>query len=110
MKNIWRRIPVSALAFLLLDTQGVTAANSGQSPSNDVTVCVGSDSMMRLSNSGACPIGTKRIDVAGSGSQKDLRNLEPQNENDPLDPAKKPEQLRQLVLKSPSRTCSRRGP
>ena len=71
----------------------LVAIVAGQSPSdkkgdNDVTVCVGSDSVLRSPDSGICPNGSKQIALAGP----DITKLAPTDEDDPLGPTKKSEE------------------
>jgi|GEM_PF-1606822 len=61
---------------------------SGDKPgSNDVKVCVGSDSVLRSPDekTGLCPKGTEQLTLAWA----ELEKLDPPDENDPLGPAKK---------------------
>jgi len=61
---------------------------SGQPANSDITVCVGSDSIMRSpdAKTGFCPAGTEKISLAAADLEK------PDNDDDDaLDPKKKPE-------------------
>jgi len=60
---------------------------SGQD--NDVTVCVGSDSVLRAPASGICPPGSQQIKLAGP----DIKKLDAVDENDPLGPTKRAKEL-----------------
>jgi hypothetical protein len=54
---------------------------------NDVTVCVGPDSILRSPASGVCPPGSRRFKLAGP----DLPNADAVDQDDALGPAKKDE-------------------
>jgi hypothetical protein len=61
-----------------------TATGQGN---NDVTVCVGPDSVLRSPESGICPAGTEKISL----SRPDIKKVDNVDENDPLGPTKEKE-------------------
>jgi hypothetical protein len=54
---------------------------------NDVTVCVGPDSVLRSPASGICPNGSEQIKL----SRPEIKKMDSVDENDPLGPTKKKE-------------------
>ena len=73
------------LATTLAIAASVAFAATGRS--NDVTVCIGPDSILRSPASGACPRGSRQLNLGGP----DLPNADAVDGSDSLGPAKKDE-------------------
>ena len=75
-----------------------TATGQGN---NDVTVCVGSDSILRSPESGICPAGSQRIELSGPDIQKPDAD-----DDDPLGPTNQPDESKSDPLADIERRIS----
>ncbi len=80
-------VVVFSLLTLFVSIAGSQQISGDKAGSNDVNVCVGSDSVLRSPDekTGFCPKGTEQLTLA----KADVDKLDETDENDPLGPTKK---------------------